>query len=360
MNTFTGIRIIALSAAVVLLLAQMLLKAWPSAAEAYLSGVYPYLIRTLLGFFTWMPFPVVYISLLVLMFFLFNGIRLAVKGAAHPMAATGRLALHIATVLFVLAGIFSVLWGYNYTAGGIEERLNLPETEPDIAVLKAEFLHSVELAQRYRYRMDTSLIDAVPDFWQLHQELQQEMKIQLPLAGYPVLRNLPVKPLYPKGLMLRLSAAGFYCPWAGEGYIDPALHPLQVPFTMAHEMAHVAGITDEGEANLMAWLVCRSHPQYFVRYSGELAYLRYLLRNFRQYDREVHSEVVASLPDEIRGDIQAIYERMQQYPDFFPRSREIVYERYLRVQGIEEGLESYHRMVELVIRWKLLHQSELP
>jgi len=360
MNPFTRTRLLIILIAAFVLGFQQILSIWPVASEAYLAGVYPYLVRTVFGLFTWIPLPLVYVCFGALIFAIVAGIRKAYIVSDSPMSFTALSALHLLTVVMFLAGTFSLFWGYNYTALSLEDRMELPEVKVDTSILFSEFHQTVAKCEVLRNRISYIMPSESLDFRELNKTLEQDLKIYLALSGYPVLRSLPVKPLYPKGLMLRLSAAGFYCPWAGEGYIDPALHPLQVPFTMAHEMAHVAGITDEGEANLMAWIACRNSADHFVRYSAELAYLRYLLRNIRQYNPAGYQFFTDQLPESIQSDIRDIHERMQKYPDFFPRSREIVYERYLQAQGIEDGLQSYNRMVDLVIRYKSLERLDVP
>ena len=56
---------------------------------------------------------------------------------------------------------------------------------------------------------------------------------------------------------------------------------LQIPFTLAHEMAHGYGITDEGDCNTLAYLVCLHSKNKAIQYSGLLAYLRYLWNDSR-------------------------------------------------------------------------------
>ena len=41
-----------------------------------------------------------------------------------------------------------------------------------------------------------------------------------------------------------------------EVILNPDLLPVEKPFVLAHEWAHLAGYADESEANFVAWLAC--------------------------------------------------------------------------------------------------------
>ena len=76
-----------------------------------------------------------------------------------------------------------------------------------------------------------------------------------------------------------LGAAGisaFTNPFGLEVVFNTALLPIEKPFTLAHEWAHVAGFADESEANFIALLACARSADPMIRYSGWLALYRYL------------------------------------------------------------------------------------
>lgn len=70
-------------------------------------------------------------------------------------------------------------------------------------------------------------------------------------AGY-----LHPKPMLMPFLMSGVGVLGYMGPFFTEYNLNPDLLPVQYPFTYAHEMAHVLGISSEAEANLYGFLVC--------------------------------------------------------------------------------------------------------
>lgn len=76
------------------------------------------------------------------------------------------------------------------------------------------------------------------------------------------------KPVYSSGLLTRLGISGVYSPWTGEPNYNADLPDFQLPFAMAHEMAHQRGVARESEANFVAYLACVNSRDPLVRYSG--------------------------------------------------------------------------------------------
>jgi hypothetical protein len=151
---------------------------------------------------------------------------------------------------------------------------------------------------------------------------------------------------------LRISTAGVYIPFTGEGNIDPGLHYLQLPFVMAHEMSHAYGFGDEGTCNFLAYLACTQSEDLFLKYVGHLYYWRYVASDYREFQPEAYKDFFETLPVGVKSDLAAIRQEMDKYPDIFPAVRDAAYTAYLQAQGIQEGLKNYDRVIMMVHAWK--------
>ena len=76
--------------------------------------------------------------------------------------------------------------------------------------------------------------------------------------------------------MRAFHLAGLYAPWTGEAIVDPGAPSWLVPFTAVHELMHMKGIADEGEANIAAWCRCLERGGAFAD-SARLWALRYAM-----------------------------------------------------------------------------------
>ena len=137
--------------------------------------------------------------------------------------------------------------------------------------------------------------------------------------------------------------------------MDKGLHPVQWPFTLAHEMAHGYGFGNEGVCNFWAALACLQSKDPGIRYAGRLAYWRYIAVEYRRYDPEGFRRAREALPREVTMDLKAIQKAMDRYPDLVPRLQYRLYDSYLKSQGVKEGMKSYSQVLLLVRSWEQKH-----
>jgi hypothetical protein len=114
---------------------------------------------------------------------------------------------------------------------------------------------------------------------------------------------------------------------------------------MAHELAHVHGIADEGDANFIAFLATVESNDAGFQYSGA-------------FEMWLHLHGSANLLDPgPRRDLQTYYDRIraQEVPGA-TRLQSAILDSHLRANGVHEGLASYSRFVTLAIatrsRWR--------
>jgi hypothetical protein len=182
----------------------------------------------------------------------------------------------------------------------------------------------------------------------IDHHIRGEVEYALGVAGAEHSGRVRVRQLWPKGFLLRWSTAGIYIPHAVEGHIDGGLLSVQKPFTLAHEMAHGYGITDEGACNFIAWLACSHSRDPWIRFGGALTYWRYAAAEMP--DSTVLA-VVKDLDPFIIRSLELIRENDKKYPDIFPRLRDAIYTSYLKSHGVVGGLRSYNKVVSMVLQY---------
>jgi hypothetical protein len=331
-------------------------SAWPNIAESvYGQGVYPVIriaFRYSLGL---LPFPAVTLVAV------FAGILLW-RTCLHPLIRRRVkpwtfLAGFISTIGAILC-LFQLLWGFNYTRDDLALRMGLNTEGMYAEDLRAEYFRATAELKAEAYALGSvsglntwesaDFEDAVEPI--LHDVIRE--------AGYPNVASPRARLVGPRGLLMRWNTAGIYVPFSGEGHVDAGMLPVQVPFTLAHEMGHGFGVTDEGDCNFLGYLVCKRSDDPLVRFSGLLTYWRYVASEYRRTFPEEYAESYERLPILVRETLAAIRANDALYPDLFPRVRNAVYDSYLKTQGIPEGLQSYYRIVQLVWAYEQLsHQT---
>ena len=268
---------------------------------------------------------------------------------------TGRAALALAAFAGALVFFFYVLWGFNYDRVRLEKRLGLETPGLGAAELVAEAAWAAGAAAESRAAIpdaSASVLGARMLPARLESDLRRALSKVLTDLGYPAPGRVRVRVFRPGGWMMRFSSSGIYIPFFGEGYAAGGILPSEKPFTMAHEMAHGFGLTDEGDANFLAFLACDASGDPFIRYSGYLSYWGYVSAELARAAPAEFRAVWTTLPPGMKADIQAERDNWNRYLGALTKISNRVYERYLRSQGVWEGMLSYSRFVNLVAAWK--------
>ena len=283
-----------------------------------------------------------------------SDIYVSSKEASLP-AKIGRGLLVVAGWVGSVVFFFYVLWGFNYDRIGLEKQLRLEVAPVDLAAIKAEAEGTARALAEARASIPGTTQAALAD-GALPRDLEAAVRSSLSKvlvdAGFPVPGRPRIRPLWPGGLLMRLSSSGFYFPFGDEGYTARNLTAAEKPFVTAHEMTHAYGITDEGAANFLGFLACESSADPAVRYSGLLSYWEYVFPELARASGQDAARLAARLPEGVRADIRAAFENWDRYRGPMRAAAQAVYERYLKSQGIAEGTKSYDRFVSLVVAWK--------
>jgi hypothetical protein len=266
------------------------------------------------------------------------------KHFAHGGAWAGKL------VFF-----FYVLWGFNYTRVGIEKQWGLETAPMNSAELAAEAAWASRMSTESRASIPGNSADTLGPA-DLPSNLESHLRsVLVPVlreAGYPAPGRVRVRSFSPGGWMMRFSSTGVYVPFFGEGYTANNLLPFEKPFTTAHEMVHGYGITDEGAANFLAFLACAASPLPVVKYSGFAAYWEYAAGELSRAVPVEFKALWENLPEGMKTDIRSAQKNAAHYRGALEKVSQKVYAKYLKSQGIDDGLRSYSRFVGLVAAWK--------
>lgn len=250
-------------------------------------------------------------------------------------------------LVWSLVGLWLYLLGHGagLAREPLGDRLDLPRplAEERVALHDEVGLAVAAAAREAREKLPSA---PAPSFFDMGRRARAAIIAVLPDLRCGV--TLPpgnVKPCFPKYLQMRFSVSGAFSPFTFEAHADPGLHDLELPFVLAHELAHVAGFASEDEANFVAWLACSRSRDPRLRYAAALAALRF----FRTNDdlREAAGPLVAR-------DRAAIAEhwRAKRW-GATSRVQHVVWDVVLKSHGVEKGIASYGEMVELMIRWRL-------
>ena len=239
-----------------------------------------------------------------------------------------RLAVLTVRAVAVVYLVFLATWGLNYRRVALIDKLAYdPERITAAAANRLGEDNAATLNSLYAraHASPESLTSLAAAFQDAVRSLGARRSV---VPGRP-------KPTLLGGYFHEISVAGMTDPFLLETLIAPDLLDVERPFVIAHEWAHLAGYADESEANFVAWLTCRRGDER-ARYSAALALIGY-------------AGPRAALDLGPRIDIFAIgyrYARTNQTLRFAARQG---YDKYLKANRVERGVESYDAVVQLIL-----------
>lgn len=300
-----------------------------------------------------LPFPSVYLFVLIVFFVVgIFGVRFAKKQgwkskSVYTLQATSN-------GLGALVFFFLILWGFNYQRTPIFQQLTLKPKSLNLEQLESEVKITQRLVEQYRNRIkqDTLAITETLDYPELEQLVRANMIENMEILGLNFTGRPRTKQFPPPGFMRKMGILGIYFPFTGESYIDPTLHALEQPFTIAHEMAHSYGVTDEGEANFIAWVICTNSEDPLLRYSGHLRLLQYQMRDYYRMAPNEFKTWVKTLSVGVRNDLNSIREASEAIKPFSLELSRKSNDIFLKSQGVKAGVNSYQQLPMLAYAWR--------
>lgn len=244
---------------------------------------------------------------------------------------------------------FLTTWGFNYARQPLAARLPYDASRVSPSAVRALAESAIAEANRTHAAAHAEgfpLIDAMPGpLIAALQEVERELgRPRTTVMARP--RRSILSPFF------RASTVSGMCdPFFLETLLNPDLTGPERPIVLAHEWAHLSGYAPEDEASFVGLLAAlRAGPA--AEYS---AWLELAFTAVGQLHPVTQKLVLRELAEGPRRDQQAIYDRVTgSRVQAVDRVAWAAYDQMLRTQGVEEGVQSYSRVIELVLGTNLV------
>lgn len=251
--------------------------------------------------------------------------------------------LQLAALLYIW---FYMGWGNNYFRSDLYSRLS---TKPSVYDRGAflDFLERYASGIRESHTdmdsLDRNLVEAT---------IRKDYGRLISRSGL----STPYPWQHPKQLLLgRICSAsgvmGFIGPFFDELHIMDEVLNLEYPFTLAHEYAHVLGVSEESEANFWAFRLCSMSSEAQIRYSGYLGILPYVWSSAQQLlEEEEFEKWKQSVPKDVIKDINQRQDHWKGLRwETLDEIQSGIYDLFLKGNRIQEGTRNYAGVVGMII-----------
>lgn len=310
--------------------------------EWYATHLYPAVSLTLSRIASIVPFSLEELLAVGILIGCIIGVLLAHRRGRKVRFILIRL-LETAAWLYVW---FYIGWGANYFRASFYERLHVEPANYEEQAFRS-FLQTYTDSLNASYiRIDSldpistqRLIQAQYRSLPTHYGLQAPQEWQMP-------KRLCFNRLYSG-----VGVLGFMGPFFSEMQLNEDLLPSQYPFTYAHELSHLLGISSEAEANYWAFRTCIQTDNPAIRYSGYIGLLPYVIINaratlpaedYRLWALTIRQEVVREMGQ--RGEYWK-----ERYSPFIGAIQDKVYDLFLKGNRVSTGKKNYAEVIQMVM-----------
>lgn len=314
----------------------------PGAGEWYAREVYPLVSFLLSGVAAAVPFSLCEVVVVGAFLFL----------VAYPLVARHRkkawrviAGIEVEVVLWIYVWFYWG-WGMNYfrddffVRSGVER---VPYGDERFRSFAYGFADSLNAA--YRMRGACTEEETRREVKRVYAEIPVRFGLAVPRGFQQPKRSLV------NGLYSKVGVLGSMGPFFDESYVNHGLLPEQYPFTYAHELSHLLGVSVEAEANFWAYQVCIRSTNSFVRYCGYFGLLPYIYRDARvlldEADFKAWAERIDPEVIRMRRRQEAYWEA--RYSRLLGKMQDVVYDWYLKGNRIPSGRKNYGEVVAMIL-----------
>ena len=172
-------------------------------------------------------------------------------------------------------------------------------------------------------------------------------------AEYPSLSGFypKPKPITNSRPFSNMGVTGIYSPFTIEANYNREITPYNLPFTACHELSHLKGYMDEGEANFIGWLAClQSENKAFNRSAYLMAWV-YAGNELYERNRDAHNKIRDILPEDALLELRENNEFWDKYQTEASEVQDQINDAYLQANGLEAGIKSYDEVVVMMLSW---------
>lgn len=291
------------------------------------------------------------ITLPVSFFFI---VRYSTKKYGSSWRDLGIFCLAALSLLALLFSIFVFTFGTGYHTTELDKKLELEKktvtneelvetAEWLIAQINAE-VDNISFAEKSSSDMPYDIREMNELLLDSYSELSEEYDF------LPVLKSY-IKPIMLSEPMTYTHISGVYTFMTGEANLNTNAPDYCIPYTTAHELAHQRGIAREDEANFIAFLVCINSEDAYIRYSGYLNVLEYVLSAIYSNDKDLWEETYKKLDNDVIYEMIAMSDFYEKYQDNIVGDISgAINDTMLQINGTE-GSRSYGLVVDLAVAY---------
>ncbi len=267
-----------------------------------------------------------------------------------------RTAVGVGAALLVYCG-FTLFWGINYYGTSFCDQAGLTRrgaTSTELYSLSLAFADKLnELADSVARDADGLFCETTESIFAQSAGLYAGITEEYPFLEA---EDRTPKALLSSRLLSYMGFTGFYFPFTGEANLNVDAPACLLPATVAHELSHQRGVTDEDEANFVAILACLRSGNPVYQYSGCLLAYIHLTNALYKVDTTLYAQVRTTLDAAVLADLAANNSYWSALNSTTAgktaqKAADSAYSSFTASYGEEDVMARYEACVELLVAY---------
>lgn len=318
----------------------------PSVAEWYALHLYPIVASFLSNIASLFSFSLEELTIICLFLGLF--IKFSID-RFYKHSPWKKVLLHSGEYVLWIYIWFYIGWGINYFRQPFFERTDINPVEyneKDFKQFLSVYTTNLNASYTISHNLSSNAIER--NIQTLYSVLPAKYGLQRPNK-----HCTPKKVLF-NSLYSQVGVLGYMGPFFNETQLNQELLPTQYPFTYAHELSHLLGISSEAEANFWAYQICTNSSIPEIQYSGYFGLMPYIVVNAQGLlNEEEYKNWVKSIRTEIVEDFNVKNEYWgKRYNPFIGIVQDKIYDWFLKGNNITSGKKNYAEVVNMLISFQ--------
>lgn len=310
--------------------------------EAFYSSLYYYWYSVLSSVFVYTNFAIGDIIYILFPFFI-------ILYFFRTERRRDKFYLLIKTPIIIYC-VFYWSWGFNYNNQSNLQYLKNQNYSQEQVTKTLEYY--IDLTNNMHFEISKTKEDKVSTnmtFKKITEECVKSIKKQNMIFDNRNIDFFPIKKSVFSTPLSYMGFSGYINPFTLEANINYNIPDISLPITITHEMAHQIGYAFEDEANFIAIYTLINSENEFLKYSGALMGVQYLLAEQKKYDNE---NFIINRKKLNLGVIKNLQEKNEYYLKYQNKYEEIFkksYDKFLKKNNQKAGIRTYSLVVKMLI-----------
>jgi hypothetical protein len=246
--------------------------------------------------------------------------------------------------------LFYWSWGFNYNKKSEFELLKTNEYSiEDLYSTTEYYIKKTNDLQMKISKSKEKKVESNLMFTDIKNECIKSIKKSDWIFEKNMINSFPVKKSIFSTPLSYMGFSGYINPFTLEANINYNIPDISIPVTISHEIAHQMGYAFEDEANYIAIETLSKSKNNYLRYSGNLMAVQYLLSEIKKTDNEIQkyyiNELNAGVIKNIQDKKEYYLKYQNKYESFFKKN----YDIFLKNNNQKAGINTYSLVVDLLI-----------